>query len=283
MKTTLSGQVTGVHLPPNVAFVLVDGALNSPFSGNLVWALEATESMLPQDMTVVTGSIAWHSGQQRTYVVLSHSGGSWVRLGVYQTDLKPLGPYTPLSPPAASQGILGPNRSDAKPFATWESNNLSSHGLFEVNAVQTLVEPESLVIHLVDANTLKRINTVNPTHYQGELDLKLGLINGVWSNITRRTGPPLEPVTARGVLSRGQGKAGDLWTLTLDHPIYVRNPDAGESAAGVEVKLLRFVGGRKGPQDSHYAGKHVELSGTLVSPASPGVAGVKVQTITVLE
>ena len=57
LKTGLKGQITGIEIAPNVAFLLVDGALESPFSGNLLWVLKATESILPRDMTILSGSI----------------------------------------------------------------------------------------------------------------------------------------------------------------------------------------------------------------------------------
>jgi hypothetical protein len=217
-------------------------------------------------------------------MAISHSGGCWVRLDVYQTDLKALGVYSPLLP-SSNASVIDSNRLAAKPFATWKSNSLCSRGLFEVSVLQTLVEPESLLVHMVDANILKRVNVATPTHYQGEIDLQLGLRNGVWSNVTGRPGQTrqtVEPVTVRGVLSRS-GKAGDLWTLTLDHPIQVQDPGAANLQLSVQIQLLRFIGGREGPQDPRYDGKHVELTGTLVPPYGPGVAAVRVGTITPLK
>ena len=87
--------------------------------------------------------------------------------------------------------------------------------------------------------------------------------------------------TVRGTLSRG-GKAGNLWTLILDGPLEARDPTAVHPAKTVMLNELTFMGGRQGPQNSGFDGKHVELRGTLISPLFPERTGVIVKTITVL-
>lgn len=89
-------------------------------------------------------------------------------------------------------------------------------------------------------------------------------------------------VTVRGVLSRG-GKAGNLWTLTLDSPLQTHDPGPANPQATVRLEELRFIGGRTGPQDPSYDGKHVEVTGTLISPFGPRAAGVRVRTITLIK
>ena len=88
-------------------------------------------------------------------------------------------------------------------------------------------------------------------------------------------------VTVRGVLSRG-GKAGNLWTLTLDSPLQTYDPGPANRRAAVRLERLRFIGGRDGPQDPSYVGKHVEVTGTLISPVGPGSARIRVRTITLI-
>ena len=50
-----------------------------------------------------------------------------------------------------------------------------------MNAVQTFVEPDSLLVHLVDENSLKRINAPNPTNYKSTIDVRLRLNDGTWA------------------------------------------------------------------------------------------------------
>lgn len=91
-----------------------------------------------------------------------------------------------------------------------------------------------------------------------------------------------QAVTVRGILTRG-GKAGNLWTLTLDQPFQAY--DARELDRTQKMVLLRelgFIGGRQGPQDPNLERKHVELTGNLLLPFGPGRTGVIVKKITVL-
>ena len=102
------------------------------------------------------------------------------------------------------------------------------------------------------------------------------------ASIVALTAQTAAPLTVRGVLARS-GKAGNLWTLTLDHPLQVHDPGVADPQASAQLRLLRFVGGRSGPQNPSYDGKHVELTGTLIPPFAPGGAAVRVRTITPLK
>jgi hypothetical protein len=90
-----------------------------------------------------------------------------------------------------------------------------------------------------------------------------------------------EPITVRGVLSRG-GKAGDLWTLTLDGPYQAHDAAQSNTDRNTVLRQLSFVGHRQGPQDPSLDGKHLELTGRLIVPFGPGRAGVVVSAINIL-
>jgi hypothetical protein len=81
-----------------------------------------------------------------------------------------------------------------------------------------------------------------------------------------------EEVTVRGTLAR-TGKAGDLFTLTLDQPLQVHDP--GERNPETTVTLrLQYAG---------FEGKHVELTGKLRPAFGPGTAEVVVKAIHVVD
>jgi hypothetical protein len=88
-------------------------------------------------------------------------------------------------------------------------------------------------------------------------------------------------VTVQGILSRG-GKAGNVWTLTLDHPLQAFDPTNSASEKPVQLHVLRFIGGRDGPQEVEYDKKHVELRGNLVGPFGAHAAAVRVRKIRLL-
>lgn len=175
ITTDNTGKPAGIEMAPTTAFVLVDGTLASPFSGSLAWVLKTTESTLRQDLIVITGNIAWHAGEQRAYVTLSHSGASWARLQVFQIDIKKsLGTYSPVSTPR-DDAVLSTAPSDTKPFAEWKTDSLSQMELFEVTGIQTVIEPKSLLIQLLDAQSLKPTSGLKGTMYL-RLNLKDGTI-----------------------------------------------------------------------------------------------------------
>jgi len=64
LRTGVDGKTKGV--PLNTAYVLNDGSLNNPFSGNMVWALKSFQMLGPaESLAVDSGSIVWHSVQKR--------------------------------------------------------------------------------------------------------------------------------------------------------------------------------------------------------------------------
>jgi hypothetical protein len=175
--------------PLNTAYVLIDGSLDNPFSGNLVWALKSFQSPGPaESMTVDAGSIAWHSVQKRAYVVLSRSAPVWARIQVFQVDVSAsMGTYSPLTF-AKDNAVLAAAKSEAAPFAEWKNDSIDSIGVEHVDIVQTLLEPESLLVHLLDESGLQRIkvpkNETRVSSYKGEANLRLNLKSGTWTKVT---------------------------------------------------------------------------------------------------
>ncbi len=186
-RTGPDGKTMGV--PPKTAYVLIDGSLDDPFSGKLVWALKTFQSLGPaESMTVDAGSIAWHSVQKRAYVTLSHSAPVWARIQVFQVDVaESLGSYSPRAF-AKDNAVLDAARNEEKPFAEWKNDALDSIGIEHVDTVQTLIEPESLLVHLLDELGLQRIrvpkNETRVSGYKGEADLRLDLKSGRLTKVT---------------------------------------------------------------------------------------------------
>jgi hypothetical protein len=54
--------------------------------------------------------------------------------------------------------VLDDAKNEDKAFAEWKNDALDSIGIEHVDIVQTLIEPESVLVHLLDESGLQRIS-----------------------------------------------------------------------------------------------------------------------------
>lgn len=86
-------------------------------------------------------------------------------------------------------------------------------------------------------------------------------------------------VTVRGLL-KVTGKAANVWTLTLDDSIKVRDGCAADPEKLTSVYSVTFIGGKDGPQVPTLDGKRVEVTGMLKwPPCGVHSDGIVVKTI----
>ena len=169
-------------ISPLTAFVLIDGTLESPFSGRLVWALKESEALFSQDRTIVSGSVLWQSAEHRAYLTIARSGNGVVRVQVFKTGTEQaLASYSPLAREQDKTIFMSLNPIP-EPFAKWRSDRLFKLGLVYVDVVQTVIEPESILVHLMDKVYLQRIHS-EPNSNKGEIYVRLHLKNKSWTEV----------------------------------------------------------------------------------------------------
>lgn len=90
---------------------------------------------------------------------------------------------------AEDNAVLYSARNESKPFTEWKNDARDSIGIEHVDIVQMLIEPEGVLVHLLDESFCCASVPKNETRvfgYQGEANLRLNLENGTWKKVTEK-------------------------------------------------------------------------------------------------